>query len=134
MNDDLSWRSTGLSDEKIKPTKLSFKVEKISLSFNSSILAQEKITYTYDSIINGYVVYSLCNIAISTSSDSIPECLLGVISLSNNKYTGCGISFSSKIYPHKDSGKNAKNLTIFGVDLSSLSHTENEKNNILVLG
>ena len=60
--------------------------------------------------------------------------MLGAISLSNNKYTGCGISFSSKIYPHKDSGKNAKNLTNYGVDLSSLSHTENEKNNILVLG
>ena len=60
--------------------------------------------------------------------------MFGVANLSGNKYTGYGISFSSKIYPHKDSGKNTKNLIIFGVDLSSSSYTENEKNSVLVLG
>ena len=88
MDDVLSWRSTGLSDEEIKPTKdsfspkLSFKGEKISLKFNSSILAQEKISYTHGSIVNTYLVYSLSNIAILTDSDSIAECLFGVASLS----------------------------------------------------
>ena len=131
MNDVLSWRSTGLSNETIKPTKdsfspkLPFMGEKISLNFNSSILAQEKISYTHGSIVDIYVVYSLPNIAISTDSDSIAECLFGVVRLCNNKYTGCCISFSSKIYPYKDSGKNAKNLIIFGSDSSSSSHAEN---------
>ena len=111
MNDALFWRSTVLSDEKIKPTKdsyspkLSFKGEKISLNFNSSILVQEKISYTHGSIVNIYVVYSLSNIVISTDSNSIAECLFGATSLSNNKYTSYSISFSSKIYPHKGYGK-----------------------------
>ena len=40
----------------------------------------------------------------------------------------------AQICLHKDSSKNAKNLIIFGTDLSSCSHAENKKNNILLLG
>ena len=140
IGDILCWRSTGLSDEKVNPTKddrspkLSFKRENIHVSFNDSILAQERVTYTHGSIVNAYVVYSLLNTSISANSDLIAECLFGTVDLSNNKYTGYSVAFGSKPYLHKNSGKNAKNLIIFGVDQRGSSHTENERNNNLVLG
>ena len=101
INNVSPWKSTGLSAEKIKPTKeesspeLFFKSENISLSFNRSVLAQEKSTYTHGSMVCVYIVYSLSNIAIST--DSMAECLFGATSLSNKKYTRYGIYFSSNL-------------------------------------
>ena len=96
-----SWKSIGLSDEKIissgetySPT-LSFDKEKIYLTFNSDILAQEKIVYNHESIVNIYVVYTF-------------------------------------LYAHTESGKNAKNLIILGVDTGDGDKTT--ENNILVLG
>ena len=140
INDVLSWKSKGLSAEKIKPTKddrspkLSFKSENIYVSFNDSILTQEKVTYTHGSIVTVYVVFSQLNTSISADCDLIAECLFGTANLSNNEYTGYGVAFGSKPYLHKDSSKNAKNLIIFGVDQSSSIHIENKSINVLVLG
>ena len=52
-----------------------------------------------------------------------------------NEYTypGYGVSFSSKKYTHSN-GEDCYDLVIFGVDMSNSKPTENEKNNILVLG
>ena len=62
----LSWKSIGLSDEKIKSAtkdrhpKLNFNKEKIYLTFQlTNTLAQEKVTYTHGSVIKLYVVYSV---------------------------------------------------------------------------
>ena len=44
------------------------------------------------------------------------------------------IQVMALLLTQKDSGKSAKDLIIFGVDLSNSSHTENKTNNILVLG
>ena len=116
INGVLSWKSIGLYVEIIIPTKdslsqkLSYESEKIYLSFNHSILAQEEVTYTHDSTVKLYIVYSLINVAISTDYDIVAEFLFGTASLSNNEYANYGVAFGSKIYPHKNSGKNTKNL------------------------
>ena len=42
------------------------------------------------------------------------------------KYSGYGVSFSSKKYTHSD-GKDSHDLIIFGVDTSGSKHAENKK-------
>ena len=68
----LSWKSTGLSDEKIKSPKDDYSVlreKKIYLLFSLySVLGQEKVTYTHGSIANLYVVYQTGNVYYSPSS------------------------------------------------------------------
>ena len=67
--------------------------------------------------------------------------MFGAVTLTKNsaaadkyKYSGYGAAFISQNYLHEDSSKNAKDLIFFGADLSNSSHSENKKNNILVLG
>ena len=139
-NDVFSWKSSRLSDEKTKQTnntvlpELSFDKEKIYLKFIKDFLTQEKVTYTYDSIVNICVAYSIPGVGYSVDSDIMVDCLCSTASVINNKYTGYGISFGAKLYLYKNSGKGASNLIILGINLSSCSHAENKKNSILVLG
>ena len=131
-----SWKSVGLSDEKIKssgetysPT-LPFDKEKKYLTFNSDILAQEKIVYNHESVVNIYVVYTLLYWPNSTI-DCLKNCLFGAIAF-YRKWSGYGLAFGIKDYVHTESGKNAKNLVILCVDTSDDDKTT--ENNILVLG
>ena len=48
-------------------------------------------------------------------------------------YSGCVIAFDGKVAWSLDNDS-ARNVIIFGVDNSSLSHTDNQKNDFLVLG
>ena len=124
-----------MSDEKIKcsgetysPT-LSFDKEKIYLTFNSDILAQEKIVYNHESIVNIYVVYTLLYWHNSTT-DYLKNCLFGATGF-YKKWSGYRLAFGIKGYVHTESGKIAKNLIILGVDTSDGDKTQ--ENNILVL-
>ena len=142
-----SWESKGLSDEKTFPQKISG--TNLSPGFNYSNgessavfslgkgLKQDKIVYKHGSIVNIYVVYNLHSGAKIIAGIDIYILFVAVtyaIKIDKYKYSGYGIAFGSKTYSHKDSGKDARDLKIFGADLSNSSHTENKKNNILVLG
>ena len=117
-----SWKSVGLSDEKIKSSgetyslTLSFDKEKIYLTFSSDIFAQEKIVYNHESIVNIFVVYTLLHWSNSTI-DYLKNCLLGATAF-DKKWSGYGLAFGIKDYVHTESGKNAKNLIILAVDTS----------------
>ena len=130
-----SWKSIGLSDEKIKCSRetysptLSFDKEKIYLIFNSDILAQEKIAYNHESIVNIYVIYTLLYWHNSTT-DYLKSCLFGATAF-DKKWSGYGLAFGIKDYVHTEPGKIAKNLIILGVDTSDGDKTT--ENNILVL-
>ena len=63
------------SGETYSPT-LSFDKEKIYLTFNIDTLAQEKIVYNHESIVNIYVVYTLLYWPNSTI-DYLENCLFG---------------------------------------------------------
>ena len=98
----------------------------VHLSFSGdNYLKQGKVVYNHGSIINIYVVYKL---NFSSSSDiTLNNCLFGAVKLTKNspradkqKYSGYDIAFNSQSYSHKKSGKNAKDLIIFGADLSNL--------------
>ena len=59
----LSWKSIGLSDEKLKSIQddnfpeLLYDKEKAYLNFRNDVLVQEKITYTHHHIVNLYIIY-----------------------------------------------------------------------------
>ena len=67
------------------------------------------------------------------------NCLFGAVSLTENadidqyKYSGYSIGFDRKDEFSFENGL-GKNCILFGADLSSSSHANNKKNNVLVLG
>ena len=70
----------------------------------------------------------------------LKNCLFGAVTLNTNadidKYgnSGCGIGFDRRGSFSFPSGGFGQNVLIFGVDMSSSSHIDNKKKDILVLG
>ena len=73
----LSWKSIGLSDEKLKSIQddnfpeLGYYRERTYLNFRNNVLSQEKITYTHDHIVNLYIIYSMPYINYKSGPDTI---------------------------------------------------------------
>ena len=131
--------STKITDTDLSPRSICDNPG-VHLNFSAGdFLKQDKVVYNHGSIIDIYVVYK---INLSSGVDiTLDKCLFGAVTLTKNsagadkyKYSGYEAAFISQNYLHEDSGKNAKDLIIFGADLSNSSHSENKKNNILVLG
>ena len=136
----LSWKSIGLSNEKLKSIQddnfpeLLYGKEKAYFNFRNDVLAQEKITYTHDHIVNLYISYSIPYITYKSNPDTIGQCLFGAADYNNKKWSGYSAAFGKQHYLHKDSDKNANNLIILGADLSDSSDEETKRNNVLILG
>ena len=117
------------------PSELSYYGTKIRVEFNGSCLKQDKVTYSHGKIVNIYIVYEISkNYNISTYP-TLENCLFGAVSLTKNadidkyKYSGYSIGFGSK-----REFSFGRNCIILRADMSSSSHANNKKNNILVLG
>ena len=142
------WKSKGLSDEsldsvtasnyKITP-ELSFYDTKTSVEFNGSCLKQDKVIFNHGKIVNIYIVYEISQNYSISSYPTLENCLFGAVSLIKNadidnyKYSGYGVGFDRHGEFSFGNGL-GKNCMIFGADLSSSSHANNKKINILVLG
>ena len=97
---------------------------------------------TAKSIVNIYIVYKLSTKSIS-SSNALKNCLFGATEVKkpNNttdpqkwQYSGYGFAFDrTGQFTHNDGGL-ARNIIIFGADLSTSRHSTNETQNMLVLG
>ena len=101
-----------------------------------------------NNVINIYVVYKLDPISLTRNTDyTIQNALFGAMKItkntdsSKNHYTGYRLCFDEGgEFGHTvrqgnfDSTKNAKNVIIFGVDMSSSIHATNRANNIYVMG
>ena len=129
--------SNTASNYKITP-ELSYYGTKIRVEFNGSCLKQDKVSYNHGKIVNIYIVYEISkNYSISTYP-TLENCLLGAVSLTKNtdidqyKYSGYSIGFDSKGEFSFGNGF-GRSCISFGADLSSSSHANNKKNNILVL-
>ena len=99
-------------------------------------------------VINIYCVYKLDPISSTRNTDyTIQNALSGVMKInkntdsSKNNYMGCGICFDEGAqFGHTvkkgnfDRTTNAKNVIIFGVDMSSSVCATNRANNIYVMG
>ena len=101
-----------------------------------------------NNVINIYVVYKLGPISSTRNTDyTIQNALFGAMKItkntdsSKNNYTGYGLCFDEGgEFAHTvrqgnfDCTTNAKNVIIFGVDMSSSIHVTNRANNIYVMG
>ena len=114
---------------------------KISVKLNKSCLKQpNKLTYSYGTRVNIYIVYEIGASGFNDSDPTLENCLFGAVTLTKTAdiekywYSGFGIRFARRpsfSFPGNGFGQN---VLIFRVDMSSSSHSDNKKNNILVLG
>ena len=111
-----------------------------NLKFNNAVLVQKNLySLCSNFILNLYIVYRLNNRPHNPSNNfTLKNCLFGRVKLSRNMvkskfiYNGRGIAFDGE--GNEFGNEFARNNVNFGVDNKSLSHTNNRKNNFLVLG
>ena len=117
------------------------------VSFNGNYFKQDPITIPYN-IINIYVVCKLDPISSTRNTDyTIQNALFGAMKItkntdsSKNNYTGYGLCFDEGgEFGHTVKQDNfnrvkiAKNVMIFGVDMSPSIQATNKANNIYVMG
>ena len=114
---------------------------RVILKFNNSVLVQKNSSSLCSNvIINLYIVYELNNWPRNhINTFPLKNCLFDTVSLVRNArkskfiYNGWGIAFDGK-GSWSFGNDFSRNSVIFGVDNSSPSHTNNRKNNFLVLG
>ena len=81
-----SWKSEGLSYERIKPFPTSdngltplieYYSYNIRVKFNGSILRQPKVTYTHGKSVNLYIIYELTDSSSNDNEPTLKSCLFG---------------------------------------------------------
>ena len=98
-------------------------------------------TYTHEKIVNIYIVYEINKKDNTISSDpTLENCLFGAVTLTKNVnidqygYFGYGIGFDRRSSFSFPGGGFGQNVLILVLDISSSSHINNKKKDILVLG
>ena len=146
INRVLSWQSKGTSNESIRPPttsnnslnpRLSYNDTKIKVQFTESCLKQPKFTFTHKKVLNICIVYELGASSSNVNDPTIKNCLFGAVTLTKNadiekyKYSGYELGFSSFSFPSRGFGQN---VLIFRADMSTSTHIDIKKKDILVLG
>ena len=148
------WKSKGLSSQSLNLSgavgtandiKMSKPIRPAYVIFNhkESFSEQKKENIIKrGSIVNIYIVYSLSQKTIN-SDNVLKNCVFGAIKVTKPGdttdtdkyiYSGYGFGFdSSGQFSHPQGGM-ARNIMIFGVDLSNSVHAANKTQNILILG
>ena len=138
---------TGVSPDKIKPFDTNFETSnlknaRVILKFNNSVSVQKikNSPLCSISILNLYIGYELNNQPRNPSNNlTLKNCLFGTVKLVRNAdkskftYNDRGIAFDGEVM-WSFANDFGRNVVIFGVDNTSSSHTDNQKNNFLVLG
>ena len=147
------WKSTGINNlsknydmDAISEAALLFpSLEddgRINVKLGGNYFVQTRVIIpNSDKIVNMYVVYMLDPIASTRNTDfTIQNALVGTMNvtingdISKNKYEGYGLCFDEGGTFSKGGINNGKNVLIFGVYESSLTHTNNKNNNTYVMG
>ena len=136
------WKSKGFSDDITKSPstnnnslapKLSYFGTKTKVSFDRSCLKQNKITYTYGTIVNMYIVYKLSSNFSYNENITLEMFLFSAVKFTKNadlsqcKYSGYGIGFDGHGTFSFPSGGIGQNVIIFAVGMSSSVHVHNKK-------
>ena len=130
----------------VSPTIKNINVQ-LHVFFNVNYFEQDPITIP-NNVISIYVIYKLDPISSTRNTDyTIQNALFGAMKInkntdsSKNNYTGYGLWFDEGgEFGHTvkqgnfDRTTNAKNVIIFGVDMSSSIHATNRANNIYLMG
>ena len=130
--------------------KLPFLISNISsrVYLEGNYFKQNIVKISNINIINIYCVYELKEItSLRNNEFTIQNALFGVVKITKNtdtlknKYEGYGICFDgSKTFTHTHKKGNssystlARNVIIFGADMSFSKHANNKINNIYVMG
>ena len=145
----LSWQSKGLFHESIKPPttsdnsltpELNFYGTKTKIKFTRNCLKQSSHIVTRKKVVNVYIVYELAASSSHDSDPTIKNCLFGEVTLTKNpdiekyKYSGYGTGYDRRSSFSFPSGGFGQNVLIFGADMSTSTHIDNKKKDILVLG
>ena len=145
----LSWQSKGLSNESIKPPtttnnsltpELNHYGTKTKAKFTGSCLKHSSHIFTHKKVVNIYIVYELAASSSYTSDPTIRNCLFGAVTLTKNadiekyKYSGYGIGFDRRSTFSFPIGRFGQNVLNFGADMSTSTHIDNKKKDMLVLG
>ena len=102
-------------------------------------MKQNKITYTHKAIENIYIVYELGVSGYFNNDPTAKNSLFGAVRLTKNAdiekyhYSGYGIGFDRRSSFSFQGGGFGQNVIIFGADMRSSIHIDNEKKNILIL-
>ena len=95
--------------------------------------------YTHGTIVNIYTVYELGASGSNDNDPTLKNCLFGAVTLTKNAdidkygYSGYGIGFDRRSSFSFPGGGFGQNVLIFGADMSSSTHINNKKKDILVL-
>ena len=98
------------------------------------------VSYTHGKVVNIYIVHELDAASSSDSDPTMKNCLFSAVTLTKNAdiekygYSGYGIGFDRRSSFSFAGTGFGQNVLIFGVDMSSSSHIDNTKKDILVLG
>ena len=134
-----------MSNEVIKPPnntlapEVKFTGKRMYVKFSGRCLKQDKITFNHGKTVNIYIVYDLMS-NLNNFDPTLKNCLFGAIKLTKNsdvdkyEHAGYGIGFDSKGNSSHPSGGNGVNVVIFGADMSSSAHANNEIKSILIIG
>ena len=112
----------------------------MKLEFNGDFLAQDKVAYNHEPIVNIYTVYELIPFANSTINTILENGLFGAVKLTKNadideyKCSGYGTGYDSRGSFSHPSGGFDKNVIIFGAYMSNSVHVDNKKKDILIFG
>ena len=140
----LSWQSKGISNESFKSPvisdntinpRLNYYGTKTRVQFTGSCLKQSDNIFIHEKVVNIYIGYELGASTSHTSDPTMKNCIFGAITLTTNddiekyNYSGYGIGFN-----RISSGGFGQNVLIFGADMSTSTHVDNKKKDILVIG
>ena len=107
----LSWQSKGISNESIKPSttsnnslnpRLGYQGTKVRVQLTKSFLKQSNHIFTYQKIVNIYIVYKLAASSSHTNDPTLKNCLFGaftltkIVDIEKYKYSGYEIGFDRR--------------------------------------
>ena len=149
-----SWRASGIknlstnSDLKAIPKEqgllpIAEDNGRMNVEFNDNYFVQNKVLHpSNNTVVNIYIVYRFDETSNTRNTDyTIQNALFGAVKItknaadtSKNKYEGYGVCFDEGgKFSIKDIN-DARNVIIFGVEMSFSTHATNKANNIYVLG
>ena len=132
-----SWRSKRISDKEIKVvnglySSKNYVNKKLRLKFEGNCLAQTKVTYTQNNIVNIYIVYETGATTRNFYDPKLINVFFGAVILVKNSdinkfgYTGYGIGFDRDTTFSFPSGGFGHNVLIFGVSMWGSTHIDNK--------
>ena len=110
-----------------------------ALRVNGDCLKQEKFLFDHGKIVNIYIVYDTNKNFSSSNYPTLENCLFGAVKLTKHidfdlyKYSRYGIGLDRKGF-FSIGDEFSTSVIIFGVDMSSFSHTDDKKKDVLTLG